>query len=50
MGTPEQKMKRVEINKGWYNNLSPEKKEEIKQKRRECNYDRYHNVMIAVSE
>ena len=50
MLTPEQKKKRVESNKRWYNNLSPEKKEEIKQKRREYNYNRYHNVMITVSE
>ena len=50
MLTPEQKKKRVESNKRWYNNLSPEKKEEIKQKRREYNYNMYHNVMIAVSE
>ena len=32
MLTPEQKKKRVESNKRWHNNLSPEKKEEIKQK------------------
>ena len=50
MLTPEQKKKRVESNKRWYNNLSPEKKEDIKQKRREYNYNRYHNVKIAVSE
>ena len=50
MLTPEQKKKRVESNKRWYNNLSPEKKEKIKQKRREYNNNRYHNVMIAVSE
>ena len=50
MLTPEQKKKRVESNKRWYNNLSPEKKEEIKQKRSEYNYNRYHNVMMAVSE
>ena len=50
MLTPEQKKKRVESNKRWYNNLSPEKKEEIKQKRREYNYNRYHNVVMAVSE
>ena len=35
-----------EINK----RKSPEKKEEIKQKRREYNYNRYLNIMIAVSE
>ena len=29
---------------------SPDKKEEIKQKRREYNYNWYHNVVIAVSE
>ena len=50
MLTPEQKKKRVEINKRWYNNLYPEKKEEIKQKRLEYNCNRYRNVMIAVSE
>ena len=50
MLTPEQKKKRVESKKRWYNNLSPEKKEEIKQKRSEYNYNRYHNVMMAVSE
>ena len=49
MLTPEQKKKRVESNKRWYNNLSPEKKEEIKQKRCEYNCNRYRNVMIAVS-
>ena len=37
MLTPEQKKKRLESNKRWYNNLSPEKEEEINQKRREYN-------------
>ena len=30
--------------------LSPERKEEIKQKRREYNYNKYHNSMVVVCE
>ena len=46
---PEQKEMRQEYNKRWYEKLSPERKEELKQIRRECNYNLYHNGMIAVS-
>ena len=44
----EQKEMRQEYNKRWYEKLSPERKE-LKKIRRECNYNLYHNGMIAVS-
>ena len=50
MLSPEQKQIRQVYNKRWYDKLSPERKEEIKQKRREYNYNKYHNSMVAVCE
>ena len=47
--TPEQKKMRQEYNKRQHDKLSPERKEELKQIRREYNYNKYHNSMIAVS-
>ena len=41
---------RQEYNKRWYDKLSPERKEELKQKQREYNYNKYHNSMVAVSK
>ena len=45
---PEQKKKRQEYNKWWYDNLSPEREEEVQQKIREYNRNRYHNVMVII--
>ena len=50
MLSPEQKQTSQVYNKRWYDKLSPERKEEIKQKRREYNYNKYHNSMVAVCE
>ena len=47
--TPEQKKMRQEHNKRWHDKLSPERKEELKQIRREYNYNKYQNSMIAVT-
>ena len=46
MLTPEQKKDRLEYKKRWYDSLSPERKEEMRQKRNEYNKDRYDNGMI----
>ena len=46
--TPEQKTMRQKYNKHWYDKLSPERKEELKQIRCEYNYNLYHNGMVAV--
>ena len=48
MLSPEQKQMRQVYNKRWYDKLSREIKEEIKQKRRECNYNKHHNSMVGV--
>ena len=50
MLTPEQKKKRHEYNKRWHDKLSPERKEEIRQKRREYNNNRDHNTMVTIRE
>ena len=46
----EQKQMRQVYNKRWYDKLPPERKEKIKQKRCEYNYNKYHNTMVAVCE
>ena len=43
MLTPEQKKDRQEYKKRWYESLSPERKQEIKQKKSEYNKNRYDN-------
>ena len=48
--SPEQKKMRQEYNKRCYDKLSPERKEELKQKQGECNCNKYHNSMVAVSK
>ena len=51
MLTPEQKKKRHEYNKRWYDKLCPERKEEeIRQKRRQYNNNRDHNTMLTIRE
>ena len=45
--SPEQKIKRQEASKRWYNNQSPEKKD-LREKAREYHKNRYHNLMIEV--
>ena len=45
MLTPEQKKDRLEYKKRWYDSLSPERKEEMRQKRNKYNKDRYDNGM-----
>ena len=45
MLSPEQKQMRQVYNKRWYDKLSPEIKEEIKLKRREYNYNKYHKIL-----
>ena len=45
MLTPEQKKDRLEYKKRWYDSLSPERNEEMRQKRNEYNKDRYDNGM-----
>ena len=46
--SPEQKKKRQENTKRWLNNLSPERQAELKQKAREYQKNRYHNLMVEV--
>ena len=43
-----QKKKRQEVSKRWYNNQSPEKKEDLRQKARKYHKNRYHNLMVEV--
>ena len=46
--SPEQKKKRRENTKQWFNRQSPEKQAELRQKTREYHKKRYHNLMVAV--
>ena len=46
--SPEQKKKRRENSKQWFNKQSPEKQAELRQKAREYHKDRCHNLMVAV--
>ena len=49
MLTPEQKKKdRQEYKKRWYESVSPERKQEIKQKKSEYNKNRYDNGMVPI--
>ena len=46
--TPEQKKKQQEYNKKWFNKQSIEKQQELREKARLYNKNRYHNLMVAV--
>ena len=46
--SPEDKKKRQEYRKEWYNNLPAEKQEQLKIKAREYQRSRYNNVMVSV--
>ena len=47
---PDQKKEKQVYNKRWYDKLSPERKEEIRQKRRQYNNNRDHNTMVTIRE
>ena len=46
--SPEEKKKRQEYRKEWFKNLPIEKKEQLREKGREYQKNRYHNLMVAV--
>ena len=48
--SPEQTKKRQESAKWWLDKQSPEKKEELRHKARDCKKNRYHNHMLQVKE
>ena len=48
MLNPEQKKDRQEYKKRWHESLSPERKQEIKQKSREYNKNRYDNGLVPI--
>ena len=45
---PEEKKKRQEYNKKWFNKLPIERQQEWREKARQYHKDRYHNSMVAV--
>ena len=47
--SPEEKKKRYESKKEWYDRQSPEKKVKMNQKQREYNKNRYNNLMIKAN-
>ena len=47
--SPEQKKKRQEYRKEWFNKLPIEKQQELKDKAKQYHKNRYHNLMIAVN-
>ena len=47
--SPEQKKKRQEYRKEWFNKLPIEKQQELKEKAKQYHKNRYHNLMIAVN-
>ena len=47
--SPEEKKKRYESKKEWYDRQSPEKKPKMKQKQREYNKNRYNNLMVKAN-
>ena len=47
---PDQKKEKQVYNKRWYDKLCPERKEEIRQKRRQYNNNRDHNIMVTIRE
>ena len=46
--SPEQKKKRQEYRKEWFNKLPIEKQQELKEKARQYHKNRYQNLMVAV--
>ena len=46
--SPEEKKKRQEYRKEWFKNLPIGKKEQLREKGREYQKNRYHNLMVAV--
>ena len=46
--SPEEKKKRQDHKKEWFKNLPDEKKEQLKEKHREHQKNRYHNLMVQV--
>ena len=46
--SPEEKKKRYEPNRQWYNRQSAEKKAEIKEKQREYCKNRYNKLMVEI--
>ena len=47
--SPEEKKKRQEYRKEWFNKLPIEKQQEFKEKAKQYHKIRYHNLMIAVN-
>ena len=46
--TPEEKKKRQEYRKEWFNKLPIEKQQELKEKAKQYHKNRYHNLMVAL--
>ena len=46
--SPEQKKKRQEYRKEWFNKLPIEKQQELKEKAEQYHKNRYHNLMVPV--
>ena len=46
--SPEQKKKRQEHRKEWFNKLPIEKQEELKEKAKQYHKNRYHNLMVPL--
>ena len=46
---PEEKMKRQEYHKDWFNKKPIEKQQELREKTRQDNKNRYHSLMVAVN-
>ena len=48
--SPEDKKKLLEYNRQWFNNQSPERQLELRQKSRKYHKNRYDNMIVAVRE
>ena len=48
--SPEDKKKLLEYNRQWFNNQSPERQLELRQKARKYHKNRYGNMIVAVKE
>ena len=48
--SPEDKKKLLEYNRQWFNNQSPERQLELRQKARKYHKNRYDNMIVAVRE
>ena len=46
---PKEKKKLLEYNKRWFNNQSPERQLELRQKAREYHKNRYDNMMVKAN-